>query len=130
MDGSGPWRPQARNVLGGPLQVCGIDPITGFYRDGCCNTDEQDAGMHTVCVVLTESFLAYSKSRGNDLTTPRPEYQFPGLKPGDRWCLCAARWYEAWQAGTAPSVVLAATHENTLQWIPLAVLGSFAIDGC
>jgi uncharacterized protein (DUF2237 family) len=95
-----------RNVLGGPLGVCSDKPLTGFFRDGCCNTSEKDAGSHTVCVVLTDEFLEFSKSRGNDLSTPRPEYDFPGLHAGERWCLCAARWREAFLAGKAPRVVL------------------------
>lgn len=107
-------RPVARNVLGGVLLPCSMAPLTGWFRDGCCNTDANDAGLHTVCVEMTADFLAFSRERGNDLSTPRPEYGFPGLKPGDRWCLCAARWEEARQAGKAPRVVLAATHEATL----------------
>ncbi|HNI73280.1 MAG TPA: DUF2237 domain-containing protein, partial [Accumulibacter sp.] len=93
-----------RNVLGGILGACSERPLTGFFRDGCCHTSDEDLGSHTICVVLTAEFLAFSKSRGNDLSTPRPEYQFPGLKPGDRWCLCALRWREALQAGQAPRV--------------------------
>lgn len=107
-------RPVARNVLGGVLLPCSMAPLTGWFRDGCCNTDANDAGLHTVCVEMTADFLAFSRERGNDLSTPQPEYGFPGLKPGDRWCLCAARWEEARQAGKAPRVVLAATHEATL----------------
>ena len=95
-----------RNVLGGPLQPCRTEPLTGFYRDGCCNTGPQDVGSHTVCAVMTAEFLAFSAGAGNDLSTPMPEYGFPGLKPGDRWCLCAPRWQEAFLAGAAPKVVL------------------------
>lgn len=102
------------NVLGGPLETCSVAPVTGFYRDGCCATGPEDRGLHTVCAVMTAEFLAFSKARGNDLSTPRPEFRFPGLKPGDRWCLCAARWREALEAGVAPKVVLAATHVATL----------------
>lgn len=115
------------NVFGEALQPCGIDPVTGFFRDGCCNTSHADAGMHTVCAIVTEEFLAFSRSRGNDLTTPMPLADFPGLKPGDRWCLCAGRWLEAYQAGAAPSVDLAATHEETLAVIDLETLQRFAV---
>lgn len=121
--GSGP----ATNVLGSRLQACSHQPLTGFFRDGCCNTGPQDSGLHTVCAVVTEDFLAFSKQRGNDLSTPRPEYQFSGLKPGDRWCLCAARWHEARKAGHAPRVVLEATHSATLALIPLALLQEYAL---
>ena len=117
-----------RNVLGGPLGRCSDTPITGFFRDGCCNTSDQDLGRHTVCCVMTDDFLAFSRERGNDLSTPRPEYEFPGLKAGDRWCLCAARWREAFLAGQAPHVVLNATNEATLEIIPLADLKRLAID--
>jgi uncharacterized protein (DUF2237 family) len=120
-------RPQ-RNVLGGELASCSNDPVTGFFRDGCCNTAPQDVGSHTVCVVMTAEFLAFSKSRGNDLSTPMPEYEFPGLKPGDRWCLCAPRWQEAFLAGKAPKVVLGATQEGALEYAELADLKRFAID--
>ncbi len=109
----------ARNVLGGPLRPCSLDPLTGFFRDGCCNTGPEDAGSHTVCTELTEEFLAFSRLVGNDLSTPRPEYDFPGLKPGDRWCLCAARWREALEHGHAPPVVLASTHEAALAVVEL-----------
>lgn len=121
--------PPARNVLGTELKECSQKPRTGFFRDGCCNTNNEDLGAHTVCVVLTEEFLAFSKNAGNDLSTPRPEFGFPGLKPGDRWCLCAARWVEANEEGKAPRVVLEATHERTLEFVPLAVLKRFAIPG-
>lgn len=117
----------ALNVLGGPLATCSTSPMTGFFRDGCCNTSPEDLGVHTVCVELTAEFLAFSKSRGNDLSTPNPQWGFPGLKPGDRWCLCAARWAEAHAAGVAPKVNLAATHEATLSIVPLEQLREFAI---
>lgn len=109
----------ALNVLGGALQPCGTDPMTGWFRDGCCRSDPGDRGMHWVCCVMTREFLAFSKAAGNDLSTPRPEFAFPGLKPGDRWCLCAARWQEAYMAGAAPQVVLEATHLNTLGVVTL-----------
>ncbi|HSJ29592.1 MAG TPA: DUF2237 domain-containing protein [Acidimicrobiia bacterium] len=112
----------ARNVLGGELYDCSIDPMTGWLRDGCCNTDSGDVGVHTVCAVMSEEFLEFSKSVGNDLSTPMPEYGFPGLKPGDRWCLCAGRWVEALEAGVAPRVVLEATHARTLEWAALSDL--------
>jgi uncharacterized protein (DUF2237 family) len=108
-----------RNVLGGPLETCSRSPMTGYFRDGCCRTGEDDLGRHTVCAVMTDEFLTFSKSRGNDLVTPRPEWRFPGLKAGDRWCLCALRWREAYEAGSAPRVVLEATHERTLDVVPL-----------
>jgi len=117
-----------RNVLGGALASCGEDPVTGFYRTGCCHWGPEDVGLHTVCAVMTDEFLAFSKSRGNDLSTPRPEFGFPGLDAGDRWCLCAARWKEAYDAGKAPKLVLAATHEATLSIAPLEALKKFAID--
>jgi len=117
-----------RNVLGGPLGRCSDKPLTGFFRDGCCNTSEEDIGSHTLCVVLTAEFLQFSKQRGNDLSTPRPEFDFPGLKPGDRWCLCAARWREALQAGMAPRVVLNACNEQSLEVVSLDDLKRFAID--
>ncbi|MEM6332065.1 MAG: DUF2237 domain-containing protein [Planctomycetota bacterium] len=117
-----------RNVLGGAITPCGVDPMTGFYRDGCCRTGPDDEGVHTVCAVVTEAFLRFSASRGNDLSTPRPEYGFPGLQDGDRWCLCAARWLEADEAGCAPPVVLAATHAATLKIVPLDRLEAHAHD--
>ena len=120
-------RPQ-RNVLGGELATCSANPVTGFFRDGCCNTSADDVGSHTVCAVMTAEFLAFSKARGNDLSTPRPEYDFAGLKPGDRWCLCAPRWQEAFIAGQAPKLVLAATHEGALEHAALGDLKKFAID--
>lgn len=116
----------ARNVLGDALQSCSTDPVTGFFRDGCCNTGPMDHGIHTVCAVMTAEFLAHSKYLGNDLSTPRPEYSFPGLKPGDRWCLCAARFLQAHEEGVAPQVHLAATHEKTLDIVPRAVLDLYA----
>jgi len=121
-----PGRAPSINVLGGALQPCSHQPPTGFYRDGCCNTGREDVGLHTVCVVLTAPFLAFSKAQGNDLSTPMPQYGFAGLKPGDRWCLCASRWKEALDAGTAPQVVLEATHAVTLHVVPLAELKKYA----
>jgi len=115
-------------VLGEPLEICSINPMTGFYRDGCCNTGREDVGSHTVCVVLTAAFLEFSKARGNDLSTPMPEFGFPGLKPGDRWCLCAPRWQEAFEANQAPRVVLRATHQGALAHCSLADLKPFAVD--
>ncbi|MYC84267.1 MAG: DUF2237 domain-containing protein [Acidimicrobiia bacterium] len=112
----------ARNVIGGELEFCSLDPLTGWWRDGCCNTDQNDYGVHTVCVVVTDEFLEFSKSVGNDLSTPMPAHRFPGLKAGDRWCLCAARWVEAKRAGVAPDVVLEATHARTLEWADLSDL--------
>lgn len=117
-----------RNVLGGPLGVCSEKPRTGFFRDGCCNTGPEDVGSHTVCVVLDADFLAFSQARGNDLSTPRPEFGFPGLHPGDRWCLCAARWREALQAGHAPRVLLNSTNEGALEIVALDDLKRYAID--
>jgi uncharacterized protein (DUF2237 family) len=117
-----PGRRPSINVLGGPLRPCSTEPLTGFYRDACCNTGEEDRGLHTVCAVMTAEFLAFSRAAGNDLSTPLPDYGFPGLKPGDRWCLCAARWKEAFDAGQAPLVVLESTHAATLQVVTLAAL--------
>ena len=117
-----------KNVLGGALQTCNERPLTGFYRDGCCNTGADDVGAHVVCTRVTKEFLEFSLSRGNDLTTPHPEFGFPGLKPGDKWCLCAARWVEALNAGIAPPIVLTATHESMLEYIALARLKKYAID--
>ncbi|HEV7458609.1 MAG TPA: DUF2237 domain-containing protein [Roseococcus sp.] len=126
-DGSGFGRgPQARNVLGGTLVPCSMDPLTGWYRDGCCRTDEHDHGSHTVCAVMTAEFLEFSRGVGNDLSTPRPEYRFPGLKPGDQWCLCAMRWEQARQAGVAPRVVLAATNIAALRYCALEDLQAHA----
>ena len=126
-DGEG-GQPAARNVLGEPLESCSVQPMTGFYRDGCCNTGREDVGSHTVCAVMTASFLEFSKARGNDLSTPLPQFGFPGLRPGDRWCLCAPRWQEAFEADQAPRVVLRATHEDALSYCSLADLKRFAID--
>lgn len=117
-----------RNVLGGELAVCGQDPVTGFYRDGCCSTGPEDVGSHSVCVVATAEFLAHQRAVGNDLTTPRPELDFPGLVPGDRWCVVAARWGQAYQAGAAAPVVLAATHQRATEIVPLAWLREHAVD--
>ena len=111
-----------RNVLGGALRACSYDPLTGFFRDGCCRTRGEDAGQHVVCARMTEAFLAFALSRGNDLVTPRPEWRFKGLNAGERWCLCAARWLEAWEAGVAPPVILESTHEKALETIPLEIL--------
>lgn len=118
----------ARNVLGTELAVCSMDPLTGFYRDGCCNTGGTDYGVHTVCVEVTAEFLEFSKSAGNDLSTPMPQYSFPGLKPGDRWCLCAQRWQQAFEAGVAPQVHLEATHMSTLEFVDLENLQAHAIS--
>ena len=118
----------AINVLGGPLAPCSTDPLTGFFRDGHCNTCAEDAGSHTVCAVMTAEFLALSKYLGNDLSTPRPEYRFAGLKPGDRWCLCAARFLQAAEEGCAPQVDLTATHRRALEIVPLEVLQGNALD--
>jgi uncharacterized protein len=117
-----------RNVFGEPLGSCSERPRTGFYRTGCCHTGPEDIGLHTVCVEVTAEFLAFSKAAGNDLSTPHPEHGFPGLKPGDRWCLCAARWREAFEAGKAPLVILGSTHEATLQLVELGDLKRHAID--
>ncbi|SNT71868.1 DUF2237 family protein [Paracoccus seriniphilus] len=114
------------NVLGGPLEPCSMDPLTGFYRNGCCDTGPQDRGSHTVCVITTAEFLAMSAYLGNDLTQPRPEFNFPGLKPGDRWCLCAARFLQAAQEYAAPQVVLEATHIGALSVVPLELLQAHA----
>ena len=119
----------SRNVLGNKLVPCSTQPRTGFFRDGCCNTNDDDFGVHTVCAEVTAAFLAFSKQSGNDLSTPRPEYGFPGLKPGDRWCLCASRWVEAMEAGCAPRVVLESTHERTLAFVAIGTLQRFAIPG-
>lgn len=112
----------ALNVLGEPLQACSFDPVTGFYRDGCCHTGPDDVGTHVVCARVTADFLAFSQAVGNDLSTPRPEWRFPGLKPGDRWCLCVRRWKEALTAGVAPPVILEATHASTLEFVDLETL--------
>ena len=118
----------SRNVLGEPLRSCNDRPATGFFRDGCCNTAPEDVGSHTVCALMTAEFLAFSARAGNDLSTPVPEYGFPGLQPGDRWCLCAPRWQEALEAGAAPQVVLASTHEGALDFCKLADLKKYAVD--
>jgi uncharacterized protein (DUF2237 family) len=122
------YDPEARNVMGGELMPCSNAPRTGFFRNGCCETGPEDVGLHTVCAVMTAEFLAFSAEAGNDLTTPKPDYDFPGLKPGDRWCLCAPRWKDALDAGFAPPVVLEATHEETLAITPLGVLRDHAVD--
>ncbi len=116
------------NVFGETLEACSERPRTGFFRDGCCNTSAEDVGSHTVCVEVTKEFLEFSRFRGNDLTTPSPEFEFPGLKPGDRWCLCAARWLEAYQHGMAPRVRLKSTHRRALDIVPLALLKQHACD--
>jgi len=118
----------SKNVLGGELQTCSTDPMTGWFRDGCCETQVADRGRHLVCTVMTADFLAFSKSRGNDLSTPRPEYNFPGLKAGDRWCLCLDRWKEAHVAGCAPQVILEATHQIALERVPIETFQAFAIE--
>ncbi|GBE44225.1 hypothetical protein BMS3Bbin10_02316 [bacterium BMS3Bbin10] len=117
-----------RNVFGEFIEMCSNRPMTGFYRSGCCHTGEDDVGLHTVCVEMTAEFLSFSKIRGNDLSTPLPEFGFPGLNPGDRWCLCAERWKEALQADMAPRVVLRATHEATLEVVSIEDLKRYAID--
>jgi uncharacterized protein len=127
LPGGGGRRP-SRNVLGEPLEACSFDPMTGFFRNGCCDTSREDVGSHTVCIVSTAEFLDFSKSCGNDLSTPMPEYGFAGLKPGDRWCLCAPRWQEALEAGKMPRVVLRATHEGALDYCSLDDLKRYAVD--
>lgn len=119
---------QSVNVLGETLEPCSMAPLTGFFRNGCCDTSDADRGSHTVCVVMTAEFLAYSRAQGNDLSTPRPEFGFAGLKPGDRWCLCAARFLEAYQAGKAPRVRLTATHRRALEVVPLDYLREHALE--
>jgi len=128
--GSDPARRRAapRNVFGEPIKECCSNPLTGFYRDGSCNTGPEDVGVHTVCAEMTAGFLAFSKAAGNDLSTPLPQFGFAGLKPGDCWCLCAARWKEAFDAGQAPRIRLTATHEATLDIVPLDTLKKYAID--
>ncbi|CAN5854427.1 DUF2237 domain-containing protein [soil metagenome] len=121
-------RPKPKNVLGGELKCCCMKPLTGFYRDGFCKTGADDRGSHTICVRVTDAFLAFSKSRGNDLSTPRPEFQFPGLKDGDRWCLVAMRWQEALESGAAPEVILDATHEAALQYVSLENLRKYQAE--
>ncbi len=117
-----------KNVLGAELRPCSLDPLTGFYRDGSCATGSEDVGCHAVCAEVTEEFLGFSKSRGNDLSTPEPAHGFPGLRPGDRWCLCAARWKEALDAGVAPPVVLESTHEAALRLVSRSILEEYALD--
>ena len=117
-----------RNVLGGELEVCGTDPLTGFYRDGCCTTGPEDRGSHTICAVVTQEFLEHQRTIGNDLTTPMPHFRFPGLVPGDRWCVTARNWLAAYEAGAAAYVVLAATHERALDIVPLEALQEMAVD--
>jgi len=119
---------EIKNVLGGALIACSLSPLTGFYRDGCCKTGAEDRGTHTVCAQVTEEFLTYTKAKGNDLSTPIPAYDFPGLKPGDFWCLCALRWKEALDAGKAPKIRLEATHEKTLEFIELKTLKENALQ--
>ena len=126
--GRRPERAPSRNVLGGTLEECSQRPLTGFFRNGCCDTGPADLGSHTVCVVMTAEFLAFSRAAGNDLSTPRPEFGFAGLAPGDRWCLCAPRWAEALAAGRAPHVVLRATHAGALRYCDLADLKRHAVD--
>ena len=117
-----------RNVLGGPLEPCGTDPVTGFFRDGSCTTGPEDVGSHTICAVVTAEFLEHQRSIGNDLSTPMPLYRFPGLRPGDRWCVTAANWLRAYEAGVAAFVVLASTHERALDIVPLEALRELAVD--
>ncbi|MGH3446286.1 MAG: DUF2237 family protein [Nocardioidaceae bacterium] len=119
---------QERNVLGGELEPCGNDPVTGFYRDGCCNTGQEDVGNHSVCAVMTAQFLTHQQGVGNDLSTPMPQFGFPGLQPGDRWCVCAARWLQAYDDGTAAPVVLASTHARAREVLPLEALRAHAVD--
>jgi uncharacterized protein len=123
-----PAADEARNVLGEPLAVCSLAPMTGFFRTGCCETGPDDRGVHVVCAQVTAEFLEFTRSRGNDLSSPAPEYGFPGLRPGDRWCLCAGRWQEALAVGMAPRVVLTATHERALELVSLDDLKRHAID--
>lgn len=117
-----------RNVLGGELEICGTDPLTGFFRDGCCNTDDRDIGSHTICAVVTQEFLEHQLAIGNDLVAPRPEYRFPGLVPGDRWCVTAVNWLRAYRDGAPAYVVLASTHERALEIVPLEALRECAVD--
>jgi uncharacterized protein (DUF2237 family) len=119
---------EQKNVFGEELLLCSESPMTGYYRDGTCSTDQTDRGSHTVCVSVDKEFLAYTAQQGNDLSTPMPEFGFPGLKPGDRWCVCASRWHEAYQAGKAPKVILMSTHERALDIIPIEILKKYAID--
>lgn len=119
---------ESLNVFGETLEPCSTDPMTGFFRDGCCNTSQEDMGIHTVCVHLTDEFLAFSKQQGNDLITPRPEFDFPGLQSGDRWCLCATRWLQAYKAGKAPKVYMRSTHFRTMEVVDIKILKDFALD--
>ena len=119
---------ESLNVFDEPLIPCSEDPVTGFFRDGCCNTSEQDLGSHTICIEVTQEFLEFSRFRGNNLSTPIPEFGFPGLKPGDRWCLCAARWLEAYESGMAPRVFLQRTHKKALEIVPLKLMKDYASD--
>ncbi len=128
MSAQSPGDSTERNVMGGELEPCGTDPVTGFYRDGCCSSGPEDIGSHTVCAVVTREFLTHQQSVGNDLVTPRPEWRFPGLQPGDRWCVVAVRWLDAYREGTAAPVVLASTHERALDVIPLEALREHAVD--
>ena len=116
------------NIFNEPLEPCSFDPVTGFFRSGCCETSEQDTGSHTVCAIMTEEFLKFSKSKGNDLSSPVPAFDFPGLNSGDRWCLCAARWLEAYEAGSAPSIIARATHRRALEIIPMEAMKEFSLD--
>ena len=116
------------NIFNEPLEACSFYPVTGFFRSGCCETSEQDTGSHTVCAIMTEEFLKFSKSKGNDLSTPVPAFDFPGLNSGDRWCLCAARWLEAYEAGSAPSIIARATHRRALEIIPMEAMKEFSLD--
>ena len=118
----------ARNVIGTPLEPCSFDPVTGFYRDGCCNTGVEDLGLHLVCIEADADFLEFSKAVGNDLSTPMPQYEFPGVKPGDRWCLCVQRWKQAFEAGRAPRVHIEATHMSSLEFVDLEQLQEYAVD--
>jgi uncharacterized protein len=117
-----------KNIFGRPLKPCCKNPVTGFYRTGCCETGPEDLGAHVVCIQVTDDFLEFSKARGNDLSTPMPQFDFPGLKEGDRWCLCALRWKEAYDAGVAPPIILSATHEEALKYIPMEELRQFGLD--
>ena len=119
---------KSTNVYDEPLDACNENPVTGFFRDGCCNTSEEDFGSHTVCVQLSAEFLEFSKAQGNDLSTPKPEFGFAGLKPGDRWCLCAPRWAEAYNHDAAPRVFLRRTHKRALKYVPLEILRTYAVD--
>ncbi|MBK8162110.1 MAG: DUF2237 domain-containing protein [Gammaproteobacteria bacterium] len=123
-----PAKEASINVFGEPLESCSENPMTGFFRDGCCNTSVQDTGSHTVCILTTKEFLEYSRFRGNDLSTPMPQHGFPGLQPGDQWCLCAARWLEAYHQGMAPKVYLKRTHRRALDIVPLELLRKHAVD--